>query len=54
MKRMWVVVLVRAPKTPDFPNGYFPRKLYYKADAEKLVRQIQAQDGNAYVKKEGE
>jgi hypothetical protein len=50
MKKSWITY-AEAPNTKmglvswPYPNGYFPRKNYYKADAERLANSAKAMGG---------
>jgi hypothetical protein len=48
---MWLVKLTKQPKTNDFPAGFFPRKVYYKKDAVKLVEEITSKGGQSSLSK---
>jgi hypothetical protein len=52
MKKMWFVNLDVPARGSVFPNTYFPRKFYYKADALKCVAAVERIGGKASVKKE--
>lgn len=48
---MWLVILDRGPKLSDFREGFFPRQVHYKADAERLVKEVKAKGGKAHFEK---
>ncbi len=48
----WVVTLTKKPRVDDFRDDYFPRKFYYKKDAERLVLEVEEKGGKAAVSKE--
>ena len=52
MKVKWVVTVTKPMDRDDFREGFFPRKLYYKRDAEALAREVRAKGGEASVDKE--
>lgn len=49
---MWVVKLTSTPVQNDFRIGFFPRKFYYKSDAERLVQEVKRKGGDAVIEKE--
>jgi len=48
---MWQVKLTKTPMQNDFPSGYFPRKTYYKKDAQKLAHEVKVLGGGAVVER---
>jgi len=48
---MWVVDLLKPGVWHDFPQGYFPRKVYYKVDALKLKAEVERKGGEASIRK---
>jgi hypothetical protein len=48
---MWLVKLIKSPKVNDFPADFFPRKVYYKKDAVKLVEEIASKGGQSRLSK---
>ncbi len=51
-KKMWLVILVKTPVRNDFRSDYFPRRCYYKKDAEELKREVEEKGGEAKIEKE--
>jgi hypothetical protein len=49
---MYIVKLVKIPKINDFRSDYFPRKVYYKKDANALKDEVKRKGGEAVVEKE--
>ena len=47
----WVVKLVRPPRINDFRSGFFPRRCWYKKDAEALKQEVAEKGGEAIVEK---
>ena len=52
MKKMWVVRIVQEPIQGDWPKGWFPRRYYYKRDAEWLANKVREKGGKAVVERE--
>lgn len=48
---MWVVVLDKEPRLNDFRSDFFPRKVRYKKDAERLVDEVKRKGGEAHVER---
>jgi hypothetical protein len=49
--RIWVVILDKAPVINDFRTNYFPRQMHYKADARKLVEEVEREGGEAHIER---
>ncbi len=49
---MWLVELTKEPAQHIWRSGFFPRKIKYKLDAERLVKEVQAKGGDAKITKE--
>ncbi len=47
----WVVRVTKQPTGNYFRDGYFPRQVYYKADAEALAREVRQKGGEATVER---
>lgn len=48
---MWIVDLLKAGPKHDFPQHYFPRKVYYKKDAKRLKAEVERKGGEASIRK---
>lgn len=48
---MYTVTLIRPPVQNDFRADYFPRKIKYKVDAQKLVDEVASKGGEAKLEK---
>jgi hypothetical protein len=48
---MYLVELTKEPVINVFREGFFPRYIRYKLDAEKLVKEIQDKGGDAKITK---
>jgi len=48
---MWQVRLTKAPRTNVYRSDYFPRKMYYKKDAQKLAHEVKVLGGGAVVER---
>lgn len=46
---MYIVELTKEPVVNVFREGFFPRKIRYKLDAERLVKEVQAKGGDAKI-----
>jgi len=53
VNNMWQVILEQRPRINDFPVGFFPRKVYYKRDAEILKKEVEEKGGAAHIEKAG-
>ena len=49
--RVWVVILDKEPVINEYRSDYFPRKMHYKADAEKLVAKVMKKGGEAHIER---
>lgn len=49
---MWIVRLVKPPKYNNFRSNFFPRRLYYKKDAEELKKEVESKGGEVIIEKE--
>ena len=55
MKKMWIVRLIKAPQQVFFspwPSGFFPRKFWYKSEAQSLKMKVELLGGLASVERE--
>jgi hypothetical protein len=48
---MWQVTLTKPPSPGIFREGFFPRKIHYKRDAETLVEEVRTHKGDAEIEK---
>ena len=49
---MWIVRLIKKPAFNDFPEGYFPRTVYYFKQAKDLVAEVERKGGKAEILKD--
>ena len=47
MRTRWSVRLIQAPVPNYYRDGFFPRKMYYKRDAQDLIAQVNKAGGKA-------
>ena len=48
---MWQVILTKQPLRDAWGSTYFPRKVYYKKDAKKIVENVEFHGGEAKIEK---
>jgi hypothetical protein len=48
---MWIVSITKKPARDDFRDNFFPRRVYYRRDAEDLQQEVRAKGGDAIIEK---
>jgi hypothetical protein len=49
---MWIVRLLKKPTLNDFRDNFFPRREYFKKDAQALKKEVIEKGGDADIKRE--